>query len=316
MPDTVIFDTNAYRKFASGDFAAVRAKAVALKQAETRLGNAALAHPIVIWELVAHLAIPTDEARKNCVKSIIALYEHTSEPSGGIRLIADSVLTLSKELFKSYPAAYGQGIQNLGSLVCHISQNPTRPDEAVAGENIANLHRWMQEKEQSWLDGMLSILDHLSPDAGRSLFGATTDSEAFERIKNYLHSEHFFVAWSAFVVVRHAAEIGLTLSGPKIEEKARIVREVFSVPFYLTRGLLLKLASPTPADLENPKKKRWNFVWDSMISFSIGEGELAGCPVLLVSADGEIAKAAADAGFGHAVITLDDYLARLGLVSP
>jgi hypothetical protein len=44
---------------------------------------------------------------------------------------------------------------------------------------------------------------------------------------------------------------------------------------------LKKLATPRPPDLANPKHKRWNFVWDSLISFTIGPGTIMGAPVFL-----------------------------------
>jgi hypothetical protein len=74
----VIFDTNAYRELTFGlSLNDARNKSFQLRQLEVNSGHFALANPVVIWELVAHLADPTDPAYANCLSGMVALAEHT-----------------------------------------------------------------------------------------------------------------------------------------------------------------------------------------------------------------------------------------------
>jgi len=63
----IIWDTNAYRNFVGSDTVAdARAKALHLRKCEQASGVLALASPIVIWELPAHVADSSDPHVRPC----------------------------------------------------------------------------------------------------------------------------------------------------------------------------------------------------------------------------------------------------------
>ena len=137
---------------------------------------------------------------------------------------------------------------------------------------------------------------------------------ALQKVRAYFGSEAFFKNWSAYVVISNALDVGLTnLTPEEIDAKAKIVRQLFPVPFKLMTAILQKLAQPSPANVASERAKRWNFVWDSMISFSIGPGTINDSPVYFITGDKEIIAAAQAAGHAEQVLTLEDYLKSVGM---
>lgn len=312
-----IFDTNAYRRFTFGkSLDKSRDKAVSLREAEGRSKYQSLAHPIVIWELLTHLADPADEDYNACLNALVALGVHAAsreEPRDAVCMIADAFATVCRALFNRLPSGYEEGLKNLGSLVTHIVKNAPDLSDPVAQRNIQDLAQGMAKKEQGWLSGMEGIVTQFSPEAAGRVFGGATDEEALRKARDFFASEMFFQLWAQYVVMTNGAEVGISSLPPdELRIKAEAIRNLFPVPFRLLSALLQKLATKTPPDLAHPKRKRWNFIWDSMISFSVGPGTILEAPVFMITGDREIAQAAKSAGFEDQIIPLDTYLTAVG----
>jgi len=315
----IIFDTNAYRVLSHGlALNDARKKALHLRRYEQAAGVFVLASPITAWELITHLADPADPALPHCLNAIVMLGEHTLSPTasnGGICLFADSESTVCRELFHSIPPDHEAGIQTLGSLVTYIVRNAPNLTDSVAIQNIKTIASAMTAKEQAWLNQMKAVVANCDPNAARAVFGGRDDNEALKKARAFFDTDLFMEAWATWMVVTHAAKVNQTINSPEeLRQKTAILRKEFSAPFHLMAALLKKLATPQPPNLANPKKKRWNFVCDSMIAFSIGSShEVAGAPLYLITGDHEISEAAKAAGCADRVMTLDDYLKSVGL---
>jgi hypothetical protein len=315
----IIFDTNAYRVLGHGmALNDARAKALQLRRCEQSVGVFVLASPVTVWELITHLADPADPALPHCLNALVMLGEHALSPgtsNGGISLFADSESTVCRELFRSIPPGYETGIQTLGSLVTYIGKYAPNLTDSVAVQNINTIASAMIAKEQAWLNQMKAVVANCDPNAARVVFGGRDDNEVLKKARAFFDSEQFMEAWAAWMVITHAAKVNHTIDSlEEIRQKTAVLRTEFSVPFHLMSALLKRLATPQPPNLANPKKKRWNFVCDSMIAFSIGSShEIAGAPMYLVTGDHEIFEAAKAAGCDDRVVTLDDYLKGVGL---
>src|SRR5213592_4106379 len=111
LPDgtrrVIIFDTNAYRILSRGlTLDDAHAKAAQLRQCEQTTGVFVFASPVVVWELITHLADPADPARPDCLNAIVMLGGHALSPGAsnvGISLFADSESTVCRELFRRIP---------------------------------------------------------------------------------------------------------------------------------------------------------------------------------------------------------------------
>lgn len=318
MKKTFILDTNAYRVITfDRSLEEIREMMARIREHENHAACSSLAHPVVIWELLAHLLDREDLAYTHCLNALVALGEHTKSRQrndGSIDLIADALSTVCGALFEKLPPGYQQGLQNLGGLVSHITKNAPDLSDPIAQTNIKNLGSGMARREKQWLAGMQEVLERFSPEVAKAVFGSGTDKEALNELRKFLASDTFFEAWSVYVVLSNGREVGITnLGNAELQEKAKFVREVFPVPFKLMQSLLEKLATDKNMNLNSPKRKRWNFVWDSMISFSVGPGTIADSPVYLVTGDGEIAEAAREANVESQVISAQHYLAGIGI---
>jgi hypothetical protein len=315
----VIFDTNAYRVFAHGStIEDVRTKAKQLRSCEQQAGVFVLASPIVVWELVAHLADPADPALPHCLNAIIALAEHALSPiasDGGICVFADSESTICWELFRRELPENVAVNQNIGSLVTYISKDAPDLTDSVAVQNIKTIAAAVESKEQAWLNQMKIVVGtYCGANVAKVVFGGRDDNEALRNARAFFDNDFFMETWASWLVATHATKANYTINSPEeFREKTTKLRKEFPVSFYLMSSLLKKLATPQPPNLDNPKRKRWNFVWDSMITFSIGPThEIGGAPMYLVTGDREIFEAATAAGSGDRVLTLDNYLNSVG----
>lgn len=312
MKKAIIFDTNAYRTLA-GD------KILLLREHEQKAGHFVLASPVVIWELLTHLATESDPDYHRCMSALVALGKHaeTRPPSnGGISIFADHESTVCRELFGGCPPNHEEGFRNLGSLVTYVVNNAPSIIDSRARLNIEAIAKTVAAKEREWLAQMTVVLNSCHPRAACVFLGEGSDADILAKMRSFFSSEVFMDAWAMFIVASHARLLGVDIPNDEFHEKCRIVREVFPVPFFLMSALLQKIALPEPLDLANPKRKRWNFIWDSMLAFSIGSNhEVDGRPIYLVTGDREIRAAAEAAQCGARILSLDDYLTDVGFPS-
>ncbi len=310
----IIFDTNAYRGF-SHDLTLGEAcvRALQLRRCEQTAGVFVLASPVVVWELITHLADAGDPAYGDCLIAVIMLGEHTLSPTasnGGICLFADAESTVCRELFHRLPSGHEVTCQNLGSLVTYIAKNAPNLTDSIAIQNIKVIANAVAAQEQAWLNQMRIVVAHCDPNAARLVFGGRDDGEVLRKLRVFFTSDLFMDAWATWMVVTHAAKVNEQIGSPdELRRKTAALRQEFSVPFHLMSALLQKLATPQPPLLSNPKKKRWNFIWDTMIAFSIGSShEIDDAPVYVVTGDREISDAAIAANCHDRVLKLEDYL--------
>lgn len=314
-PGAIVFDTNAYRVLVHGkDLAESRKIGRSLCEKEIAIGSRAYAHPIVAWELFGHLADPSDPGFNDCLNALVCLGEHTALPDGkgGIRVIADSYHASSRNMFGRLPTPYQRALESLSTVVAHVVKYAPDLSATKCQHNLTVLHDTMDAIEEDWLTRMETVVDQLLPGMAKSVLGGTLDKTSFAKVRQYLESPQFFDIWSLGFTIDRAASVGVIPSQEELREAVKFVRKSFETPFRLMQTLILKMACVTPVDLKNARKKRWNFVWDSIISFSIGPGNVEGQPLYLVTGDGEITDAAKEAGFGSQVVTLANYLALIG----
>jgi len=179
--------------------------------------------------------------------------------------------------------------------------------------NIKHISLNMDVTEQQWLNLMKEVLIRCDPKAVKQFFGDAPDLELRKKLRHFFADQVFVDMWAGYMVGMHATKVGKAVSSHELKEKSKIMLEVFPVPFHLMSSLLQKIAMDKEFKLDNPEKKRWNFVWDSQLSFSIGANhEIADVPIFFITSDGEIIKAAEAAGCGSRVLSLKDYLASVG----
>lgn len=313
----VVFDTNGYRELVHGlSLPNTRRRTLILREIEKKAGIFALASPVVIWELVTHLAEKSDPAYMDCLNALVALAEHTwsrRDPDEGLCLLPDGESTICHALFGVVPANAEQNFRNLSSLAAEIKLHAPIISPA-AQHNVVNFAKAMRQSEEQWTSGMKTVLNGCHPRAAAVWFGGRDDKEVLAKLRRYFGSAAFRSAWALVTVIDHARSVGKTLSAGELAAKSRFVQKAFPVPFHLTASLLQKIAVSQPLKLDSRKKRRWNFICDVSISFAIGPSHnIDGANVHLVSGDREIVTAAVAGGCGDRVIALAEYMKSLGM---
>jgi hypothetical protein len=284
----VTFDTNAYRRLG-------RNKAKALRQREREAGVLALASPIVIQELAAHLADQSDPDYKYCMGALAGLAEHTWSPSGqdiGLCLHPDTRSTMCRQLFGVIPPDAEQRVKDLSTLAVYVKDNaPTINDPRAVG-NFRRCAAFVEEQEKQWVKMMRDVLaQNTAPSVDVWIQGVTT-----------------------LTVINQALLIGHKLDVADIQQKAKILTNVFPVPFHLVATLMQRVTAMAKPALDDPKKKWGNYVWDFHICFYVGASHAIGdAKMYLVAGDKQIVKAAAAAGCGDRVISIEDHMKSVGL---
>jgi hypothetical protein len=314
----IIFDTNAYRELARGSLADCRARAVQLREREQTCSVFVLATPIVIWELTAHLTDPADAAFNSCLKSLAMLGEHAvdpSKPEDGINLFPDADSTVCRELFRLIPAGNEKATRSLAGFVKDIVKHAPDLSDAKVQEHIKQIATHVEATEQQWLKSMEGVLDACDPKAAKQFFGDLKDGELRKQVRDFFASQIFVDMWAKFMVESHARKVGQRIpTGEDLKEKIKVMLAAFPVPFHLMSVLLQKIAMHKDFKLDNPERKRWNFVWDSQLTFSVGpDHKIGGFPIYFVTGDAEFLEAAIAAKCDDRVLSLKDYLASLGL---
>ena len=314
----IIFDTNAYREFApGGPLANCHAKAIKLRECEQANAVFVLASPTVIWELTAHLADPKDRFYNQCLKSLVVLGQHSvnpTKPDGGISLFPDAESTVCRELFHAVPEVNERGVRNLGSFVKHVVKYAPDLSDPKAQAHINQIAAQVDAAEKEWLKSMQPVLARCDPAAVKHLFSKVPDVELRKHMSQFFTTRAFVDMWATFTVQMHAAKVGYTIaSAEDLKQKARIALDAFPVPVHLMSGLLQKIAMDQNFKLNNPDRKRWNFVWDTQLTFSIGNSHQIGdAPIFFVTSDGEILNAAKAANCHERVLALPHYLESVG----
>jgi hypothetical protein len=308
----VIFDTNAYRQLTINlSLPDIVNLAAEIKSLESHADIFALANPIVIWELIAHLPSDTDPAYWHCMNALVMLAEHTwslNGPSPGVCSCADPESTVSQTLFGNVPPIASLNLAELNTLAAYVNHNAPNLNSATELGRFRIFADALNAREKQWLDAMNQLLINCDPSVAQALVGGTSDKEVRKKLRNVFAGQDYFEGWSLAVVNHHAALVGWSGPQAQILAKAQLVRTVFAVPFLLMRTLAQKLPVPTPLNLA----KRVNFLADYAICFSIG-GSINGVPVSLITGDGDITEAAQLAGYGNQVESLSTYRTSIGL---
>jgi len=276
-----------------------------------------LASPTVIWELTAHLVDQADKAYNQCLKSLVILGQHAvnpAKPDGGISLFSDAESTVCRELFHAVPEVNERGVRNLGSFVKHVVKYAPDLSDKNCQEHIKQISAQVDAAEKGWLASMQPVLERCDPASVKQFFGNLSDIELRKQMSKFFTTQAFVDMWATFTVHMHAAKVGYTVaSAEDLKSKAKLVLDAFPVPVHLMSSLLQKIAMDQNFKLNNPDKKRWNFIWDTQLTFSIGNSHKIGdAPIYFVTSDAEVIAAAKAAKCDSRVLSLKDYLASVG----
>jgi hypothetical protein len=295
-----VFDTNAYREgFFFRSRRGIHRRVQRIRTAEASKGIRPLASPIVIWEMIAHVAEPTSRGYRNCVEGITALVAHTrvqDVPNSPIALTAFPEALICSAFFNMRPPIPATNAESLNQLAYYVYLNAPKLNNADAQRGFRAWEAKMVKHENDWKNDVRALIAAFDPSLVKPLIGGTTDKDVRRRIAKYFQSQGFQDGWAGSEIDKYAALLAITVSPTDHTRYAADFKASFGAPFRMLVAHLLAFMDPD-INLEREVRPWPNFIWDYQLSFLIGNGQsINGLPVYLVTGDKGIAKAALAAG--------------------
>jgi len=309
-----IFDTNSYRRLAhnASDEEAVR-RATDLVASERGNHIQAIASPVVLLELLAHLGDPVDPSYANCKAAVCAAERHCrmALDSGGTHIaIAPSTdLQLCISLTGEWPEALVHNDDLIRAIALRVSEDPS--EQALGGfrEDLREVSRLAAETERTFSEGTERyLMDNVEKSAREMGFdGGRADLR--RAFLAYLDTPQAFEQTAEAHVLRAQDNLSLEDTPEVLGEKARFVADGFAVGIGLYLQLVKKIVE---SNWDLTQGKGANLLWDMQVAFLIGRDHtFADRPCAVVTGDRAIVSAAVAAGLGDAILDYGDYRSQL-----
>ena len=309
----VVLDTNAYRRLARGrPPTEARRKGAGIRMHDQRQAVQALAHPLVIVELLAHLSDPADPSRDDCRCAIITLWEHCATTLGGARQLAileDPETQLAAALYGCCPISNHQLVENLAQTTRRVGETDTNDVLSQLDDLLRSCVETVDSIEDKFVQDMAQfVVQGFDPQA-RSWDAIKKNPDLLTRVNAYLDSAQSLTTLARAKVLLARQVVGRDIFAPVHDDEVETVISAFKCHLELYRRIVRKIVE-TGCDVTKPNKRNW--VWDLQIAFALGSYTVRhGLVMDLVTGDADFAAAGKAAGFGDRVLSFDQYTARL-----
>jgi hypothetical protein len=305
----VIFDSNAYRHFTSGkDFGQIEADIQRVLKLEQQNNLISITNPIVLCELLAHLADPSDSAYTRCLQAVKALYLHNGD-SKEFRTLVDPELMLCYSFFQKTIKSREDTVTALGQIASQISADPTIATTNKHKATLEKVRDYVYQTEINFATDFQAVIKQLDPSSTNwQLFA--NDEKGRESFLKYLRSEIFPVNIGVAMMMRIyllLVEHGLETFNPSINlvPRAKEFAKQFNSSIELYKEVYMRLIGSNYNLFDD---SRVNFVWDIHLMLSVGDQKIQNSQVNFVTHDKAILKAAELAGHKYKILTLKEYL--------
>lgn len=316
MNQAIIFDTNAYRNLTvNKSFAECKKIIDKIVAQEALNNNLSFLSPIVLIELAAHLSDVNDKAYLNCKNAYASCYLHCKEvDSDNFRMIPDGESHLAKVLFNYEDTVVMNKLMAYGQLAYRIYNDFSEPNVDSFRKYFLEMNRYVELIETQFVADMHKyVVKELNPEA-TDWHPLKQDKVRRKKLLQEIKSDKPIDSFALAQVVKASDIAKVNLDEHDVFELTERVKSVFPAPLYLYKNIFNKIVE-AGADLTNPKKKRWNWIWDIQILFSISDVTLASKNTLLVTSDNDVIVAANDAGLSNKIMPLKDYLLSIGITN-
>lgn len=279
------------------------------KSLDIQQGVKAYASPIVIWELVFHLAERADPAYSDCLKALILLCEHTrsdNDPSA-ISAVAHPTVNLCNNLFGLIPEDANATQNALIDLVYIITDDPLNLAEATK-KRIRVMAKSLAKIKKDWVSNMIALTrDESAIDGDKWFKGGKKKTRKL--LRTFYQSKEFGRMFAVVIASNAAKDVGIdSITPDELLKLSSIVEVNYPAVIQFNSNFFEKLPSPYRLAFESKKARHANNAWDAALCYHINEARLEGRKVVLVSDDKAIRKASADVGLSNAVMKLCEYL--------
>jgi len=307
---SLILDTNSYRYVAHDvSFERCRETAEKWKALDKKHENIAYASPIVIWELISHLANKTDPGYNDCLKALILLHGHTRSENDSytISAVAHPLVNFCNNLFGKIPREADTTQRVLIELVDTINSNPHNISDETQ-KRICVMEKRLAVIKRDWSANMISLTkDDSKVDGDKWFTGGKKKTRKL--LREFYQSKEFGNMFATVMVLNGAKEAGVdNITEEQLSNLASIVEINYPVVVKFNANFFEKLPSSSRLAFKSKKKKHANNAWDAAICYHISKAYLEGRKTILVTNDKAIHKASADVGLSNHVLKICDYL--------
>lgn len=298
----ILFDTNAYRSLSGGKEENVRELFINLAKRERENNIVSLSQPIVLMELLSHLADSSDDNYNICKKALIGAYIHCKEiDKYPPRMLLDFDVHLCELLFKEHKEKLEAIEQSYGRIAYQVYRDSSEKNLEILRSKFKIISNKVKELEKVFLDKFINAFN-------------INDKEEFDEA----------VKSGKFLRILASAQVEKTLNYMDIN-KSNIskndfeiyidkVIEKFKTPLILFQTFIQKAF----INYDSMKiEEKANIFFDFQILFIVGDHIIKNNkkPIILVTDDKDMIRASNELNYSDKIIKVNDYLKIIGLKS-
>ncbi len=313
--EIVIFDSNAYRHFSSGkSFSQIEIETHKVVELEKESGLISLINPIVLYELLSHLADPIDNAFDRCLKAVKALYLHNGDDKE-FRTLVDPELMLCFLFFQKIIKSREDTVTAIGQIASAISANPTVATTEKYKDILEKIRDHVYQTEINFATDIQNAIRKIDPSSTNWQLFANDPRKRKEYIA-YLRSDMFSIHVGVGMMLRIyllLVEHSLEKFDPTINlvPRAKQFATQFNGSIGLYKEVYMRLIGSNYNLFDD---SRVNFIWDIHLMLSVGDQKIQTSQVNFVTHDKAILKAAEVTGHKYKILTLTEYLEYIKFV--
>lgn len=294
-----VFDTNAYRKLATGlSIGEIVELTRKIRAEEERRGIMVFVSPVVWLELFVHLADPTDPHLEECLGALVASYLHSrGKNERSFQLMPWPFMVVAGTVFGFKDEARDREIKSMDALAGLIYENPTVETLERYREQLIAYREYARLQEEAFIERFNGI---------QTSFLATFGGE--KGLVKAMQEPAFVDRLVVYETVRAAEIVGIDVAGmeqPEFDRCAQMVRDYFHAPLFLYVDIMSRMVGSKEFNISKGSRRNW--FWDFELLFHVSRVTT----IYLISNDGDIKHAAEAAGVGDKVSTVERYLEYL-----
>lgn len=308
--EKVIFDTNAYRNLVTGKtFDQIDFTVKKLKSKESRMGIQSLVSPIVLMELLSHVASKKDKSYQKCLHALKALYLHCTGDNG-YRLMASPELLVANSFFHTTVPKKENSIKALMQAAYYVTQKPSDYTRRKFQNLLIEVRKFVHDTEMGFVSSIKQFVNQIDPAASDWKIFANDPSRRAKALVT-LKSDNTSIAIAAgyLVVVGQMIKdngIAIQLDEEQLYDMAKAFINVFPEFIALYKRVFESLIHN---DFDMTKKSRENFIWDIQLMMNAGDHTVDGGKLYLVTNDTAMIRAAVEQNGRYTVLDINEYLA-------
>lgn len=309
--EIVIFDTNVYRNIISDkDFSELEADVENFKAIEKRENILALMHPIVIKELLYHVAGERNEMHEKAIKALKAMFIHCGDTKQFL-VLADFDLQMSNFFYKTRDPNRERIDIQLGEIVSALALHSVDHVLQKYQYNLKQIRDQIQETETFFKEQLKNFIKKIDPDAEDWTVFENNEAKRRKALAYFTSADIEYEIALGYITQMHDNLLSKGLinqdNKQQLHRKALAFMEIFQAPIKLYKEVLKKFIQP---NMNFDAKSRENFVWDIHLMFTVGDHVVSATNsvIYLVTSDNEMKNAANNSGFLTKTFTYDEYI--------